>query len=330
MTKRTTRQNPDDVAMKLWLAWEKVHQDPPQILYHYTAAEGLLGMLQSRQMWATNVRFMNDTSELDYGIRLVREIFEEKEFVDQPSANIRTAFRPYREGIFAMLDDAEQNTKHFAVSFCENENLLSQWRGYGQSGGGFALGLETQRLGEFAAEIVPNSSVTSAEIGVFLRRVIYDRNSQQALVQSWVRALVKSLESHRKATKVASDDERLFSSVARLLYECLVCFKHPGFHEEREWRLIQQGRVGNTDVTKVDFRARTGRIVSYTPLTFRPKTAARTVESHDANTLPLAAITYGPTLDPQAAERALRSLLESRGYVPGRVGIRPSGIPFTT
>lgn len=321
MKKKTTRQSPDDAATTLWLAWEKVHQDPPQILYHYTAAEGLLGMLQSRQMWATNVRFMNDTSELDYGIRLVREIFDEKEFVDQPSANVRTAFGRYREGIFAMLDDAEQNTKHFAVSFCENQNLLSQWRGYGQSGGGFALGLETRSLREFAAEVLPNSPVTPAQIGVFLRRVIYDRSSQEGLVRGWVRALVTSLEFHH--------DERLFSLTARLLYECLVCFKHPGFHEEREWRLIQQGRVGSTDVTKVDFRARTGRIVSYTPLTFQPRSDLRAVASPDTNTLPVAAITYGPTLDPQAAERALRSLLESLGYVPGRVVIRPSGIPFT-
>ena len=168
------------------------------------------------------------------------------------------------------------------------------------------------------------------KIGVFLRRVIYDRNSQKVPVRGWVRALVRLLESRRTVARSTSDDERLWSVVARLLYECLVCFKHPGFGEEREWRLIQQGRVGSTDVTKVDFRARTDRIVSYTPLTFRPRNATSTVASPDVNALPLAAITYGPTLDPQAAERALRSLLESRGYVAGRVSIRPSGIPFAT
>ena len=313
----------------LWLAWEKRHQKAPPILYHYTAADGLLGMLQSRQMWATNVRFMNDTSELAYGIRLVREIFTEKAFVDRLAVNVKAPFAGFRDGIFGMLDDAEKNTKHFAVSFCENPNLLSQWRGYGQSGGGFALGLETKRLGEFAAEIVPNPHVKPGQIGVFLRRVIYDQNAQESLVRDWVRAIVKSLASPKPGVSAEPPEtaagQRLWSVVTRLLYECLVCFKHPGFQEEREWRLIQQGRVGDTDVTKVDFRARTGRLVSYTTLTFQPKRTAGSIA-----TLPLKAITYGPTLDPQAAERALRGLLDSCGYAPYDVEIRPSGIPFAT
>jgi hypothetical protein len=68
--------NPDLLAKKLFDAWEARHRGGPAILYHYTAADGLLGMLQSHQIWATNVRFINDRSELDYGINLVCRVFE--------------------------------------------------------------------------------------------------------------------------------------------------------------------------------------------------------------------------------------------------------------
>src|SRR5712671_6860096 len=100
----------------VWQAWERMHRDPPRLLYHYTSADGLLGMLEGRQLWATNVRFMNDTSELGYGIGLVREVLREPapRHVRRGAASQR-ASRQNREWILAMLADTHANTKHFAV-----------------------------------------------------------------------------------------------------------------------------------------------------------------------------------------------------------------------
>jgi hypothetical protein len=113
-------------------------------------------------------------------------------------------------------------------------------------------------------------------------------------------------------------------ATARTVYECLVCFKHPGFAEEHEWRLIQQGRVWNSDVCVEDFRARSGRIVSYTPLRYSPAETP----GERRRPFPIAAITYGPTLDGEASERALRLLLEKQGFAARDVSIEASGIPF--
>jgi Protein of unknown function (DUF2971) len=335
MKKATKPTKPDLLAMKLWAAWEERHLGGPAILYHYTAADGLLGMLQSHQIWTTNVRFMNDRSELDYGINLVCRVFEEDEFVGKLPPQDRSAFAKKKANIRLMLDDAEKNTTHFAISFCEKENLLSQWRGYGQSGSGFALGFQTDRLGEFVAEPRPGSNLRPEElVPVMLRRVIYEEHAQKDFVRSWIRAIVKSIQFDRSVNTPTQTEwpyTQLDMAVIRLLYECLVCFKHPGFYEEEEWRLIQQGRVGDQDVTKVDFRTKSGRIVSYTPLTFRSAgPRAGPLQGRDPNVLPIVAITYGPTLDPGGSERALRAFLASRGYHADRIVIRPSGIPFTT
>ncbi|HEY7170457.1 MAG TPA: DUF2971 domain-containing protein [Vicinamibacterales bacterium] len=332
--KRRTAQRREASARDVWTAWEALHEKPPATLYHYTTADGLIGILQSRQIWATNVRFMNDTSELAYGIRMVRAIFDEvgRQAADRGIRQARL-FGFVSEGIVAMLDDAERNTKHYAVSFCGNGNLLSQWRGYGQAGGGFALGIASSALRNFEAEILPNPPVDPALLGVFLRKVIYEPQVQQQLVRGWVAFLVRWLDSRR----ASSDDtpEALWASeeanaVARLLYEALVCFKHPGFAEEEEWRLIQQGRIGRQDVCKVTFRARSGRIVSFSPLTFRSTAGQRGNGESPRNDFPLSAVTFGPTLDGEAAERALRLLLESLGFDAGQVQIDPSGIPFAT
>ncbi len=38
----------------------------PEILYHYTNESGLLGILQSRHLWATAIEYLNDSAELVY------------------------------------------------------------------------------------------------------------------------------------------------------------------------------------------------------------------------------------------------------------------------
>jgi hypothetical protein len=43
----------------------------PATLYHYTSAAGLLGILKTRSIWATNIRFMNDTREFALALDLI-------------------------------------------------------------------------------------------------------------------------------------------------------------------------------------------------------------------------------------------------------------------
>lgn len=290
-------------------------------------------MLQGRQLWATNVRFMNDTSELGYGIRLVREVLEEpSETIGRVGAKTRRVIQKYRDSILAMLADSEVNTTHFAVCFCENDNLLSQWRGYGALGAGFAVGFKTKALFGFEAEFLRNVGVNAGTLGVILRRVIYDLRIQKRLVRSWIKIVDAYAASRARAVPAASI--RPFNdasfSIYRMLYECLVCFKNPGFSEEGEWRLVQQGRVGDADVCRQSFRARNGRIVSYAPLTFPSRAGARGDARHKANDFPIAALRYGPTLDTKGAERALELLLNSHGFDLRAIRVQPSGIPFST
>ena len=48
-------------------------QRPPEILYHYTTQEGLLGIIKDKVIWATHTQYLNDQAEFSYALRLAEE-----------------------------------------------------------------------------------------------------------------------------------------------------------------------------------------------------------------------------------------------------------------
>ena len=47
---------------------------PESDLYHYTTIKGFMGIVDSEQMWATDLQYINDTKELVYAGDLVNEV----------------------------------------------------------------------------------------------------------------------------------------------------------------------------------------------------------------------------------------------------------------
>jgi hypothetical protein len=52
---------------------EYSQQEPPEILYHYTDQDGLLGIMEKDQLWATKMQYMNDATEFGASLDLARE-----------------------------------------------------------------------------------------------------------------------------------------------------------------------------------------------------------------------------------------------------------------
>ena len=78
----------------------------------------------------------------------------------------------------------------------------------------------------------------------------------------------------------------------KFLSECLVCFKHPGYKQEDEWRAIMFG----DESLEVSFRASGGRVIPYVEIDV-------TEDREDGSPrLALRSITYGPTLDPEGTD----------------------------
>lgn len=294
--------------------WVNLHRKRPRYLYHYTNAQGLLGMLQSNRIWATNSRFMNDPTEIRYATRLVRELVIESQLLKGNAPWLKKV----KDWVNNFLDGYENQAKVYIACFCTQGDLLSQWRGYGAVGGGYALGLIGKHIG--------SQEITSFDKPEpILRKVIYDRRTQERLIGDWLKGLSRVEQALQKNPRQLAAQQREFQffwSFNMFLSECMNCFKDPAYWEEQEWRIIQFGRVSGQDVIKAAFRSGRTHIVPYTELDLRP------IKGPYRGKLPLKLIRYGPTLEPQVTERSLSLLCEAYGYNERRLTIKRSGVPF--
>ena len=271
-------------------------------------------MLKSQRVWATNTRFLNDPTEGDYAAAVVREVLQEQKSHYAPSL-----FNSVCRGIDKMLNYYEKDDDEYIACFCENGDLLSQWRGYGAIGNGYALGFAAKHVGMTdRPSTIPPKPV--------LRRVIYDQKKQRDLVKRFVRLMLDGeiiRRRRRRHIKPLDYNDYGWYFFSWHLVELVICFKDPAYAEEREWRVIQLGRNAQGDKSvKTDFRTSRCGIVEFVELDFT------NTEGKYKGRLPVNVIRYGPTLDPKVTERSLRLLFKEKGYADF-VAIRRSEIPFS-
>ncbi len=123
----------------------------------------------------------------------------------------------------------------FSASFCEEGNLLSQWRAYRGGGGGYAIGFDFFHL----LRVLGRPCV--------LRRVVYEENEQMGLIDSAINEFLTVLQAeieNQSAKQVAGSFlPALCHAFRSTIGEFFFCFKHPDFKEEREWRLVHFASV---------------------------------------------------------------------------------------
>jgi hypothetical protein len=116
-------------------------EKPTRTLYHYTSLHGLQGIVESRSMWATEIRYLSDAKELVQTLEI---------FLSAIRIRYQTSDATKRE-LFQQLetwlrDRLVSGHLVFFSSFTEEGNLLSQWRGYSPLGEGVSLGFDPQHL----------------------------------------------------------------------------------------------------------------------------------------------------------------------------------------
>ena len=251
--------------------YTRPEEDPPY-LYRYTSPGGLIQIVQSCKMFATNIRYLNDFSEyifthdLFYG-RLGQHI------EDSDDPEVAAYLGHIRESVLdGNVDSASAlDGNIYVVSFSANGDLLSQWRGYCPPDGGYSIGFSPADL-RTAAEV---------KIGLFpgswrLVKCEYDGEGQFRLIDNAILNGVEAFhhvesESSNAVSKHLRGEEKgvppeladlkldLNNAVGRLA----PVLKHQAFAEEEEWRLVSttiidgdssiQFREGDTSVVPFVF-----------------------------------------------------------------------------
>lgn len=209
-------------------------------LFHYTDLNAVVSILQHRKLWLTDLRYLNDKTEFSHGVsRLLAAttnaphgLFCNPMFAPQAAHVVRTK-----------MEEAGQHGVSFdpiyICSLSRAENLLSQWRGYGQ----YAIEFDEVLLRQQAPSML---------------ECVYDSKIQTNLALGAITDAIQSV-SH------ALDDhgcigEGGYDALTRLL-TLAATFKDEGFAEEREVRL-----VFSDDGRDTKFRVRNNILVPYVEL----------------------------------------------------------------
>jgi hypothetical protein len=291
----------------------------PSTLYHYTTAIGLNGILESRCIYATHFRYVNDLTEFVYANEILQvEILKRIHGVGplvEATLNAILSTPDYLSGAIDI----------FIACFCKKGDLLSQWRAYGGGGGGYAIGLKWDDLDP---HLIGR--------GYDLYRVNYNVRSQHMLVGWLLDEFCKAVEylgsgidpssiaSPAIYTKTTAKPHRmpivkilskfpepigeLCINLAFAFLELACCFKSPSFASEDEWRLVQKRfSDGKADFGRaIQLRIAGATFIPYVELPL-------SIKGHHAmpdgsGNVSLEKIVYGPGLNPQVTERSLQIL----------------------
>jgi hypothetical protein len=257
-------------------------------------------VLRSQNRTFLDVFFFNDSSEVHYALGMIQEALPDvrSELDPGPATQVLDGIIGQ---IAALRRSPELPYRVHAVCFCEESDLLSQWRGYGALGGGFALGFSSQAMLDH---------ISKTELGV--ARIWYEPDSQSQLIRETVVCVCKTLLKVSARIEQRRDIKELARQAAlfafKILCQFAVSLKSPAFREEREWRVIDYVPFERT----VAFVVRRGIVVPYVSLSL-PMSALMRVQ-------------IGPTLEPQSALRSVKEVLRSHGL--DRVTFDCSAIPL--
>jgi hypothetical protein len=182
-------------------------------IYHYTTLAGAVGIIETKSLWVTKIQYLNDSRELIHAIELVGAAFREFE-----KSKLTVGALKMLEGLINGLSGAK-NINICVASFCEDRDLLSQWRGYAPSAQGIALGFSSRALEQ-----------RLQKLGWHLYRCVYDPIEQRRILNELLDQYVTHVES-TSPDEIAARFNAQFLTIAPIL-------KSPAFKEEREWRIV--------------------------------------------------------------------------------------------
>lgn len=271
---------------------------------HYTTPAGLKGIVESETVWATNIKFLNDEQEFQHALDLIRAIIlDHKRKVHRSND---PTFNEYVLGVenkLASLDNSDADTV-FTLSFSEQTDLLSQWRGYCPGNNGYCIVFDAEQL----AASVRGYSKDRCE----LVKCVYDdtekeRQIKELLNRNWP-------AYHKQSGHKAKRD--VIHDLAKNIILLASYFKHHSFKEEQEHRIVVLRPWGSP--SDVMFREGRSSLVPYIVLPAKRELITR--------------ICIGPNPTKLLAKRALEAFLSKVGmdttFGPSPVEISFSEAPY--
>ena len=268
------------------------------LVWHYTTASGLLGMIQNREIWATHSRFMNDKLEGSVMHDAIQKLLSDPNAL--PASQMGVIEMQYD---FMTTNTWPSATRvpqgnMFLVCGSRDNDALTLWRNYAREDVSFAVGLNP-----------------SSPLGIIPSGRTPIRQWQDVTPWDDVEYVtdLNSLPQHRIERLCAAartqDPGDQIVNVARELQKIRSGIKHSAFEDERETRVA----FFSNDTT--DWHFRSGRF-GLTPYVRIGATTKWGRPSDGTHKLPIEAIRVSANAQ-EADLLAVNALLESRGFAFG-------------
>ena len=297
MTLQSVNLSDESISMP-YAVLSQVASPPLTTVFHYTDRDGLVNILASERLWATNLWYLNDSEEMRWGFRRIDQALDAFVTTGVPGAQRVDRVRKVLPSIPVV--------PVYVASFSEDGDALSQWRAYAARGG-YSLGLSPPAL--FA--------IATAFPGTTVRKVYYETVEHD----HYAGALVTELKTVVSAIDEADwSDANVFRIASRYMIAATLLstqLKHPSFREEHEWRLIVSPPVG----APIRYRNTRSAIAPYVELPLDPHGAVL----YDVD------LVVGPTAHESLAKHSAQGLIDSKAKKPAirswDVRSRNSSIP---
>lgn len=279
----------------------------PDKLYHYTSQNGLLEIIRTKSIWATDIFFLNDSSEYKYSINLLKRLIDKKyaaENVDDRTLLEKEDTPSQSDSLADFLFLFSEYLNTYICSFSEEGNLLSQWRGYCPMGDGFSIGFNTKilmkRMEKYDFKIC---------------QCTYDIHEQEKILKPILDSYYLIVDERSKSFNKEDSD---ITEIVKLMFPFLNIapkLKDASFSEEKEWRFFKPPEKKISLIPK--FRAGKSTIIPYYAIPLL----------NNEEEIPIEEIIIGPTPNKKLSEMSLRRFLESEELYED-IYVTLSDIPF--
>ena len=285
-------------------------QESPPIIYHYTNDAGLRGILETGQLWLTDIFSLNDPSELRHGFSHAVSLLNNKVLNGSPASKIFAK----NFAAFAQQGGIQKAAHFFMCSFSSCGDDLGQWRAYADNGRGYVLGFDAKALETaFTKEgekPIPNNSTF---------HVTY-KDTQLVEIHRQIIEKIFDLISLPHGRGLQNTAINVYMAELQMLLtlhtlQTALFFKREAYANEREYRLLQIHKASAPPAVKL--KARRYSLVRYREFDWRSIGAGA-----------LKQIVVGPAADHQEAFQFATDCLGV--FHAGTVEITRSEIPYRT
>jgi len=284
----------------------------------YTSAEAAMSIIKNKEVWLRNCLCMNDFSEVEHGLDCLINAFSRGEQSSPFQTTLESIFPGIIKEFADIFDSWIPTFKSSTFIACVSEHppeedqygRLSMWRAYGGNRG-VALVLNKE---PFLAE--------SDAFHAYTNPVLY--KDSEGFYKDFG-ALTERLEQEKEFLLELGKDT-VVNILFNIFKNTALSLKHPGFIEEREWRVVYSPSIMKSDYVESDIEVidKVPQRVHKIPLKDIPE------ENFYGATVPkfIDKIIIGPTEHQSVMQQTFIELLTEAGDENAQEKVIVSGIPL--